>query len=581
MAATRGTDTSTPEESKLIDFASKRALSRMSIEALPPQDLMEDPDNERPPIDRESESFLALCESIRAEGVKEPLQVYRSPAGGTYILAGGHRRRAAAVEVGLALVPCVVSDPPADMVARAVTRLTLNLHREDINPVEQARTVKALLDADPTLTQAELGRRLGKSQEHISKLVRVLDLPEGVLAMVRDGKLSQGHAVALLGINEPTIQSWDGNQIRDVAGSMVALAEQAVTYRFSVREVESRVKSHNSEQVRNRKYAEERQARHAANEVTSGDAREDVLKRLVEGEATDKELDALLLQRHQEEMSAYHRRRNDLSEARQKVFGLILVESMGLTDGSGVSIDHVRLLALESLLHGVATWTPDFKEKLEKITAMVEGAESIEVLLRLLVDDVVRRMVPTPYSTAVGMNQNDHVQQWANQKWKLDKRLAREWKERGLQPENEPIPPDKWPPEQREKEISRLVEEARLRLEQEHQEPKKDLAKKPYLTSKECARCGALCKAPKDFRRDGSPDGRFQSFEGDFLTPHNVYYCPACAPGVQMCLGCGCTDEDPCEVGCGWATRLICTACADGREGVPASEEELAVVSTG
>jgi len=139
-------------------------------------------------------ALVALSESLRERGVLQPVLVRPLP-GGTYELVAGERRWRAARLAGLATVPAVVR--PHDDAASLEVALIENMAREDLNPVEEARACALLVD-ELGLTREEIGRRVGRSRVAVSNLMRLLDLPDEVLDLIAAGRLSEGHARAIL-----------------------------------------------------------------------------------------------------------------------------------------------------------------------------------------------------------------------------------------------------------------------------------------------------------------------------------------------------------------------------------------------
>ncbi len=158
-----------------------------------------------------------LAASIAARGVIQPV-IVRPRAGGRYQLVAGERRWRAAQRAQLHEIPALIRE----LSDREVMALALieNLQRQDLNPIEEARAYQRLAEQEG-LTQAEIARMVDKSRSHVANLQRLLVLPEPVIAMVEDGRLSMGHARALIGVAD--------------AG---AIAEAAVARQLSVREVE-------------------------------------------------------------------------------------------------------------------------------------------------------------------------------------------------------------------------------------------------------------------------------------------------------------------------------------------------------
>jgi ParB family chromosome partitioning protein len=153
--------------------------------------------NPRQPRRRfEAEPAAGLAESVRAQGVVQPLLVRPRTAGG-YELIAGERRWRAAREAGVATVPAVVRK--ADDRDSLLLALVENVAREQLSAVEEARAYAVLLD-EFSLSLGEVAERVGRSKPSVSNRVRLLELPEDVLGMVERGQLSEGHARAVLAV---------------------------------------------------------------------------------------------------------------------------------------------------------------------------------------------------------------------------------------------------------------------------------------------------------------------------------------------------------------------------------------------
>ena len=150
------------------------------------------PDQPRKRFD--PDSIEVLARSLADTGVIQPL-IVRPLDDGRYELIAGERRWRAAQHAGLETVPALIRDE--DEIQRMQIALIENMAREDLNPVEEARACAALVE-ELGVSKEELGRRLGRSRVAISNLVRLLDLPDEVLALLEDGSLSEGHGRAIL-----------------------------------------------------------------------------------------------------------------------------------------------------------------------------------------------------------------------------------------------------------------------------------------------------------------------------------------------------------------------------------------------
>jgi ParB family chromosome partitioning protein len=152
--------------------------------------------NPRQPRTRFDEASLAeLTDSVRANGILQPLLVRPRPSGG-YEIVAGERRHRAALAAGLKQVPVVVRNlTDEETLALALIE---NLIREDIGPLETARAFQRLMD-DFGWTQEEMGRRVGKSRSAVANSLRLLRLPEQIQQSLERGELTEGHARTLLG----------------------------------------------------------------------------------------------------------------------------------------------------------------------------------------------------------------------------------------------------------------------------------------------------------------------------------------------------------------------------------------------
>ena len=152
-----------------------------------------DPNPDQPRKTFDEAALQELAASIRQVGVLQPIIVRRT--GSRYAIIAGERRWRAARLAGLSEIPAIVRN--WDEIRRLEAALVENLQRDDLNPVEEAMGVRALMD-QCGLTQEAVSERLGKSRSAVANLLRLLGLPEEILAMLRDGRLSAGHARALV-----------------------------------------------------------------------------------------------------------------------------------------------------------------------------------------------------------------------------------------------------------------------------------------------------------------------------------------------------------------------------------------------
>jgi ParB family chromosome partitioning protein len=182
------------------------------------------PDANQPRKRFKDDTLRELAESIKNHGIIQPLVVKRLKNGNYQIIAGERRYRAAII-AGLSEVPVIVREL-SDLKAREIS-LIENLQREDLNPIEEAEAMKELM-LNYKLTQEDIAQKLGKARPSIANTLRLLNLPEKVQELLRNDSLSQGHARAILGLPNPSIQT--------------EYALRAATEGWSVRQTEKEVR---------------------------------------------------------------------------------------------------------------------------------------------------------------------------------------------------------------------------------------------------------------------------------------------------------------------------------------------------
>ncbi len=195
---------------------------RPVLAEIPTVDVVPNPHQPRVHFDEDSLGELAA--SIAQLGVLQPILVRL--VDGKYQLIAGERRWRAARRAGLDSVPAVVRT--SDDVSAIEQALVENLHRDDLTPLEEAAAFQQLIE-DFELTHDEIARRVGKSRSTITNTLRLLGLPPAVQHLLADGKLTAGHARALLGTPDRALQE--------------RLARAAATEGWSVRAVEEAVRS--------------------------------------------------------------------------------------------------------------------------------------------------------------------------------------------------------------------------------------------------------------------------------------------------------------------------------------------------
>lgn len=203
----RGLDVLLPESNDLNNLVSMIAITEL------------DRNPDQPRRDFDEEALQTLADSIREAGVLQPLLVVEK--NGRYRIVAGERRFRAARLAGLSEVPCIVRDFTVQEQMEAA--LIENIQREDLNPMEEAAAIRQLMDSCG-YTQEQAAKRLGKSRPAVANMLRLLSLPEDVQALVKENRLSAGHARVLAGLEGEEIQR--------------ALAEKTLRESLSVRALE-------------------------------------------------------------------------------------------------------------------------------------------------------------------------------------------------------------------------------------------------------------------------------------------------------------------------------------------------------
>jgi ParB family chromosome partitioning protein len=207
---------------------------RVGVQTLPIEQLEPNPDQPRKYFD--PVKLEELSSSIKTQGLLQPIVVtpHTKPGSGgvrTYLIIAGERRWRASQKAGLHAVPVVIKD--IDEEDRLELGLVENIQRADLNPIEEAQAYAELIKLRE-YTQEELAMRVGKDRSTIANAIRLLRLPERVQGLVQTGKLSMGHARALLGLEHED--------------TMNAIATEAMHGKLSVRATEAAVRKHNTEQ---------------------------------------------------------------------------------------------------------------------------------------------------------------------------------------------------------------------------------------------------------------------------------------------------------------------------------------------
>ncbi|WP_296195231.1 ParB/RepB/Spo0J family partition protein [uncultured Microbacterium sp.] len=230
-ATARPVDVFFPDSSKSGSTDASAQAASEGLQAIPGARLIEvDPHNvvpnrRQPRTNFDADDLAELVHSVREFGVLQPIVVRPQAEDGTYELIMGERRTRASREAGLAAIPAIVRDTADEDLLRDA--LLENLHRAQLNPLEEASAYQQLLE-DFGITHEQLAERIGRSRPQISNTIRLLKLPVPVQQRVAAGVLSAGHARAILSLSE--------------AESMQRLADKIVNEDLSVRAAEAAAK---------------------------------------------------------------------------------------------------------------------------------------------------------------------------------------------------------------------------------------------------------------------------------------------------------------------------------------------------
>jgi ParB family chromosome partitioning protein len=194
-----------------------------SLVELPIQEIKPNPFQPRKTVD--PAALDELVSSIKQAGLLQPVVVRRANGEGGYELIAGERRLRACQQLGWERIPAVQRD--ADDRTLLTLALIENLQRDDLSPVDEARGYERLI-AEFKLAQQDVADAVGRDRSTVANALRLLKLPEAVLQLLHEGRLSVGHARALLALEDPRI--------------VAQLASEAVAQGLSVREVEDRVR---------------------------------------------------------------------------------------------------------------------------------------------------------------------------------------------------------------------------------------------------------------------------------------------------------------------------------------------------
>ena len=186
-----------------------------------------EPKADQPRKHFDEEALQQLADSISQHGLLQPI-IVRESAGGFYQIIAGERRWRASKMAGLLEVPVIIME--ADALKAAEIAIIENIQREDLNPYEEATAYRSLM-TQYDLTQERVAEKVGKSRSAIANTMRLLELPDEVLEMLKTGDISAGHARALLGLKDKD--------------AVVDTAQKILTHSLSVRDTEALVKKMN------------------------------------------------------------------------------------------------------------------------------------------------------------------------------------------------------------------------------------------------------------------------------------------------------------------------------------------------
>jgi len=186
----------------------------------------------------DEEKLIELADSIKEHGIIQPIILKKTDKG--YEIVAGERRWRAAKIAGLKRIPAVIKELNKEKMMEIA--LIENIQREDLNPLEEANAYKTLME-ECGMTQEELAKKIGKSRSFIANTIRLLNLEDEIKEMIIEGKITSGHARALLSVEDPV--------------ERIRLAKKIADENISVRDVENIVKQKNERGEKKRKKGKE------------------------------------------------------------------------------------------------------------------------------------------------------------------------------------------------------------------------------------------------------------------------------------------------------------------------------------
>lgn len=219
----------------LIPTGSGEGNAGGELRSIPLDKIAPNPHQPRQSFD--ADKLAELAESFKTRGMLQPILV--KPEGAGFQLVAGERRYRAAKLAQLEAVPALVIE---DIESAEMLQLALieNLQREDLNPIEMATAFQSLID-QYSLTQAQLAERVGKNRASVANTLRLLTLPDNIQSLIAEGKLSEGHARAILSVSDPNLREKVAHRIMSETLS-VRQAEE-ITRREKRRKLKVRRKS--------------------------------------------------------------------------------------------------------------------------------------------------------------------------------------------------------------------------------------------------------------------------------------------------------------------------------------------------
>jgi len=213
-----------------VDFGHREALPGEAVATIKLIDI--EPNREQPRKRFDDEALETLSQSIKTHGVIQPILVQKTNVG-TYKIIAGERRWRAAKIAKLKEIPCIVKD--YDELQLASVSLIENLQRENLNPIEEAEGYRSLMETFG-LSQEKVSEQVGKSRSAVANSLRLCSLSDEVKTLVKEDKLSAGHARTLLGVSGKGLQ--------------LEIAEKVIKEQLSVRQLESLTKTVNKKPIK-------------------------------------------------------------------------------------------------------------------------------------------------------------------------------------------------------------------------------------------------------------------------------------------------------------------------------------------